>query len=552
MADKKEVVKKENSVRLPVTANEAKEIKERADLLKIPYIDLTNKEISVEVLKEIPEEAAAFYGFVPISRHDNVLEVGMVNPEDLKARDALRFIVRSSGLESKIYLISQAGLKNILNQYQSFRGEVKKALKELEVELEEKEKMKPAKIVEEVKKITAEAPITKIVAIILKNAIEGRASDIHIEPAEKKTKVRFRIDGILSTSLFLPKEVHASVISRIKVLSNLKIDETRVPQDGRFNTAVSSKKIDFRVSTFPTSGGEKVVLRILDPAAGLDDFSKLGVEEYNLKVLEKAIKQPFGMILMSGPTGSGKTTTLYTILGKLNDEKVNIVSLEDPVEYHIEGVSQSQIRPEIKYTFASGLRHILRQDPDIIMVGEIRDEETANLAIHAALTGHLLLSTLHTNNAIGVIPRLVDMKISPFLLPTSLILAAAQRLIRRLCPDCKKEITAPKQESDIIDQELAKLSPEQRSKFTWKKPYKIYRPVGCEKCGKKGTKGRVALYEMLEMTPELEEIINKKLSEAELIKEAERQGMVTMKQDGINKVLQGLASFEEMMRMIEE
>ncbi len=542
----------EEKVKIVKSPDNIEQLKKKSERLKIPYIDLTGKEIPVEVLKEIPEEAAAFYGFVPISRQDNVLEIGMVNPENLKARDALRFIVRSSGLESKIYLISQFGLESVLKQYRSFRGEVKKALKELEKELEVREKLKPAEKKRETAAITAEAPITKIVAVILRHAIENRASDIHIEPTREKTKVRFRIDGILQVSLFLPPEVHASVVSRVKILSDLKIDETRVPQDGRFSTMISSRKIDFRVSTFPTEGGEKIVLRVLDPADSMTDFAKLGVEEYNLKILEKAIRQPFGMILISGPTGSGKTTTLYAILSKLNDEKINIVSLEDPVEYYVEGVAQSQIRPEINYTFASGLRHILRQDPDVIMVGEIRDEETAGLAVHAALTGHILLSTIHTNNAVGVIPRLVDMKISSFLLPSSLNLAAAQRLLRRLCPKCKKEVAAPKEVSDEIEQELNNLSPEHKKLFPFRPPFKIYRPVGCKECGNKGTKGRVALFEMLQMTPELEKIINESLTEGKIIEEAKRQGMITMKQDGINKVLKGIVSFEEMVRVVEE
>ncbi|OIO52676.1 MAG: hypothetical protein CO003_00615 [Candidatus Portnoybacteria bacterium CG_4_8_14_3_um_filter_44_15] len=528
------------------------ESKKRADGLKIPYIDLNDKEIPIEVLKEIPEEAAAFYGFVPVSRKGNVLEIGMVNPENLKARDALRFIIRSGGLEAKIYLIDEIGLKKVLKQYRSFRGEIKKALQELGKELEAREKIRPKERKEEAKSISAEAPITRIVAIILNNAIESKASDIHIEPSEKRTRVRFRIDGLLQISLFLPNEVHPSVVSRIKILSDLKIDESRIPQDGRFSAVIASRKIDFRVSTFPTEGGEKVVLRVLDPLSALSDFSQLGVEKYNLDILERAIEEPFGAILISGPTGSGKTTTLYAILTRLNDEKTNIVSLEDPIEYYVEGVSQSQIRPEINYTFASGLRHILRQDPDVIMVGEIRDQETASLAIHAALTGHILLSTIHTNNAIGVIPRLVDMGISTFLLPSAVNLAMAQRLVRRLCEKCKKEIEAPKQVSDEIEKELAELTPEQRKMFSWKKPFKICRPVGCRECGNKGTKGRVAVYEMLSMTPELEKIINESLTESKLEEEAKRQGMVTMKQDGIFKVLKGLISFEEMLRVVEE
>jgi len=528
------------------------ESKKRADGLKIPYIDLNDKEIPIEVLKEIPEEAAAFYGFVPVSRKGNVLEIGMVNPENLKARDALRFIIRSGGLEAKIYLIDEIGLKKVLKQYRSFRGEIKKALQEIGKELEAREKIRPKERKEEAKSISAEAPITRIVAIILNNAIESKASDIHIEPSKKRTRVRFRIDGLLQISLFLPNEVHPSVVSRIKILSDLKIDESRIPQDGRFSAVIASRKIDFRVSTFPTEGGEKVVLRVLDPLSALSDFSQLGVEKYNLDILERAIEEPFGAILISGPTGSGKTTTLYAILTRLNDEKTNIVSLEDPIEYYVEGVSQSQIRPEINYTFASGLRHILRQDPDVIMVGEIRDQETASLAIHAALTGHILLSTIHTNNAIGVIPRLVDMGISTFLLPSAVNLAMAQRLVRRLCEKCKKEIEAPKQVSDEIEKELAELTPEQRKMFSWKKPFKICRPVGCRECGNKGTKGRVAVYEMLSMTPELEKIINESLTESKLEEEAKRQGMVTMKQDGIFKVLKGLISFEEMLRVVEE
>jgi type IV pilus assembly protein PilB len=533
---------------------EIEEIKDKAKTLKVPFIDLTGKEIPVEVLKEIPEEAATFYKFIPIARQENVLEIGMVNPEDLKAKEALRFITRRSGLEPKIFIITLTDFKNVLKQYRSLRGEVQKALRELREELEAEERVKPikGKVKEIAEKIVAEAPITKIVAVILRHAVEGQASDVHIEPIEDKVKVRFRVDGVLYTSLLLPKEILPAIVSRIKILSELKIDETRVPQDGRFHTVIAGRKIDFRISTFPTAAGEKIVLRVLDPSIGLDNFSDLGLQGYNLKTLETAIKQPFGMILITGPTGSGKTTTLYSILKRLNQEAVNIVSLEDPVEYYIEGVNQSQIRPEIGYDFASGLRHILRQDPDIIMVGEIRDEETAGLAIHAALTGHILLSTLHTNNAIGVIPRLVDMGVGPFLLPTSLNLAVAQRLVRRLCDHCKKEVAVSDEISQIIEEELAKLDPSQREVLSWKKPFKIYRPTGCKFCGNKGTKGRIALYEMLIMTPQLERIINKELNEAKIKEEAQRQRMITMKQDGISKALQGLISFEEMLRVVEE
>ncbi len=533
---------------------ESKKNTEIENFLNVPVADLAGKQIPVDVLREIPEEAAAFYKMVPISRQGDTLEVGMVNPNDLKAKEALRFITRRSDLEVKIFLIKLADFNEVLRQYRTLRGEVKKALGELEKELDTKEKAGPAKgkMEEIAESIVAEAPITKIVAVILKHAIEGLASDIHIEPAENKLRVRFRVDGLLYTSLLLPKEVQPAVVSRIKILSKLKIDETRKPQDGRFHTVVSGKKIDFRVSTLPTSDGEKVALRVLDPSVGLRTFTDLGLQGYNLEVLKRGIKKAFGMILITGPTGSGKTTTLYTILNKLNEEKTNIISLEDPVEYYIGGLNQSQIRPEIGYSFATGLRHILRQDPDVIMVGEIRDEETAGLAIHAALTGHILLSTLHTNNAIGVVPRLIDMNVGAFLLPPSLNLAIAQRLVKRLCAHCKKEVNAPPQVAKIIDKELEGMNAKQKAEVSAKKPYKIYRPVGCKFCGQKGTKGRIALYEILEMTPQLEEIVNQGPTEGKIREEAKRQEMVTMMQDGVIKVLQGVIAYEEMLRVVEQ
>ncbi|OGZ33295.1 MAG: hypothetical protein A3I88_02770 [Candidatus Portnoybacteria bacterium RIFCSPLOWO2_12_FULL_39_9] len=534
---------------------ETEEVQKRAKELKVPFADLANKDIPVEVLKEIPEEAAAFYQLIPIKRDKGILEVGLVNPDDLKAREALRFIALRSQLEPKIFIIKPTDFFNVLKQYRSLRGEVEKALKELEQELKIEEVKAPAakiKPEELVQKITAEAPVTKIVAVILRHATEGRASDIHIEPTEDKVRIRFRVDGGLRTSLFLPKEIHSAVISRIKILSNLKIDETRVPQDGRFHTIIDKRKIDFRVSTLPTVSGEKAALRVLDPSIGLKGFADLGLFGYNLKALEAAIEKPFGMILITGPTGSGKTTTLYAILNVLNQEGVNIISLEDPVEYYIEGINQSQIRPEINYSFASGLRSILRQDPDVIMVGEIRDEETASLAIHAALTGHIVLSTLHTNNAVGVIPRLIDMGVGAFLLPSALNLAVAQRLIKRLCEECKKEVSASPQITAIIEEELGKLNPEHKKKIVWKKPYKVYQAQGCKFCANKGTKGRIALFEVVLMTPALEEIITKNPTEAAIEEEAKKQGMVTMRQDGVFKALQGIISFEEMLKAVEE
>jgi len=523
----------------------------KSEFLKIPLKKVIPEEVSPEILDLIPQDAAKYYQMIPLSKKDNFLEVGMVNPEDLRAQEALKFLARQEGFKYKIYLITPETFQKLLKQYRTFRREVKKALSELEEELRIEQKATPLKR-EEFEKMAEEAPITKVVAVILRHAVEGKASDIHIEPTRKELKIRFRLDGVLHSSLFLPLRIHPAIITRIKILANLKIDETRIPQDGRFTTKIDERYVDFRVSTFPTTLGEKVVLRVLDPEEGMKKFEELGLEGRNFKVLKKAVKKPNGLILATGPTGSGKTTTLYAILNLLNTEGVNIVTLEDPVEYFIEGVNQSQIRPEIGYTFASGLRHILRQDPDIIMVGEIRDEETAALGIHAALTGHLVLSTLHTNDAIGAIPRLVDLGIPSYLLPPSLNTVIAQRLVRTLCPYCKERILPNPKIKKIILDEINSLPSSIKEKITLPKKFYIYRPIGCKRCKNQGYKGRVALFEILEMTPQLADIILKEISESKIKQEALRQGMITMRQDGILKVLDGVTSIEEVLRVTEK
>jgi len=330
-------------------------------------------------------------------------------------------------------------------------------------------------------------------------------------------------------------------------MANLKIDETRMPQDGRFFSLIDDKEIDFRISTFPTALGEKVAIRILDPTVGLKIIHELGLEGKNLAILEEEMRKPYGMILLTGPTGSGKTTTLYAILQVLNQDKVNIISLEDPVEYTIEGVNQSQVLPEIGYTFARGLRQMVRQDPDIIMVGEIRDNETAELAVHSALTGHLVLSTLHTNNAVGVIPRLIDLGVERFLIPSSLNLMIAQRLARRLCPDCKERVLANPAEQKIIEDNLSTLPKDIKDSLPYKPPYYIYKSKGCPACNNKGYLGRFGIFEMLRMTLELEQIILTQPSQERLMAEAKRQGMITLRQDGIIKVLEGTISLEEVL-----
>jgi len=521
----------------------------KSKLLKIPFERIIPKEISPDLLGLIPKEAAQYYQMVPLEKENNVLKVGMVYPEDLKAQEALRFLSRQEDFLYKVVLITLDTFRKIFRKYQPLVKEVKTALEDLEQQLKPKKFPAIKASAQEIVRKISEAPVSKIVAVILEHAVEGRASDIHIEPTKENTRVRFRLDGILHSSLFLPRKIHPSVVARIKIISNLRIDETRIPQDGRFSVRMSGQNVDFRVSTFPTSLGEKVVIRVLDPSTGMKSFEDLGLAEYNLSLIKEAVKKPFGSILSTGPTGSGKTTTLYSILRTMNKEGVNIVTLEDPIEYYLKGINQSQVRPEIGYSFASGLRHILRQDPDIIMVGEIRDSETASLATHAALTGHIVLSTLHTTNAVGAIPRLIDMGIEPYLLPPTLTVIIAQRLVRKLCPFCKKKVKAKGKIKEIISQEAEKLPRSLKVKYKAKPPFYIYQAQGCKKCRNKGYSGRIALLEVLKMTSQLADIISVSPSETEIIKEANRQQMVTMKQDGVLKALSGTTSMEEVLRV---
>lgn len=523
----------------------------KSEKLKIPLKAVYPEDVSLKTLETIPEESAKYYRMIPLAREDNRLEVGMVYPEDLKAREALEFLARQNKLTYRIFLITLSNFEELLRKYRTLRKEVTRALEELEGELKEKVETKGIRA-RELERMVEEAPISKVVAVILRHAVDGNASDIHVEGTREKVRVRFRLDGILHSSLFLPLKILPAVVARIKILSNLKIDETRVPQDGRFSTKFEGRNVDFRVSTFPTTLGEKVAIRILDPTQRKIEFKGLGITGRNLKAIEEAIRKPYGLVLATGPTGSGKTTTLYAVLGLLNKEEVNVMTLEDPVEYFIEGINQSQVNPQIGYEFATGLRHMLRQDPDILMVGEIRDEETASLAIHSALTGHIVLSTLHTSNTLGVIPRLIDMGIRPFLIPPTLSIALAQRLVRKLCPDCKKKVKLKGEARKIILKEIQSLPSSVRKKLKTGKGLFLWEPVGCKKCNKTGYIGRIGIFEILEMTSQLSEIVLKNPSEAEIYKEAQRQGMVTMKQDGVLKVLEGATSFEEVLRVAEE
>lgn len=525
----------------------------KSEELRIPLREVLPEDISLKVLELIPEESARYYKIIPLGKEDSTLDIGMVYPEDITNQEALNFISRQGKWSNRIFLITLSTFNNLLKRYKTLRKEVEKALSQLEKDLEE-EKTRPGGIPSgaEFERLAEEAPITKVVAVILGHGVDGRASDIHIEPTGTNLRVRYRLDGALHSSIFLPLRLLPAVISRIKILSSLKIDETRIPQDGRFSARLDNKNVDFRVATFPTMLGEKIAIRILDSNQGLKSLDDLGLVGRNLELIKKTMEKPYGLILVTGPTGSGKTTTLYTMLRMLNKEEKNIVTLEDPVEYFIDGINQSQIKSEIGYTFASGLRHILRQAPDIIMVGEIRDEETANLTTHAALTGHLVLATLHTNNSFGVIPRLIDLNVRPFLIPPTLELAIAQRLVRKLCQDCKKKVEVTNDIKQLILKELESLPALKKKEIKISSDLQIFEPQGCKKCSFSGFSGRIGLFEVLEMTRSLSEIVLHEPSETKIAQEALNQGMVSMKQDGILKVLEGITTIQEVLRVAEE
>ncbi|MBI4136244.1 MAG: type II/IV secretion system protein [Candidatus Vogelbacteria bacterium] len=521
------------------------------DKVEIPIREVPpDHQIPAEVLNYISRNSVTHYQFVPLGLKDEVLEVGMLDPGNLEARDALQFIASKLGFPYKIFRISQASFDNILKSYEGLTSQVSKALSDLDIEIErakEDERTTVVKpVVEAEAKIIEEAPVTKIVAVILQHATSGSASDIHIEPTGDRVKVRFRVDGALYASLFLPNSVHDAVVARIKILTNMKLDERRKPQDGRFSARIENRKIDFRVSTMPTYFGEKVVIRILDPERTLLTLPSLGLSADNLEILNEAIKRPYGLILLTGPTGSGKTTTLYSMLREIDKEKNNAVSLEDPIEYNIPGMSQSQVQPEINYTFATGLRSILRQDPDIIMVGEIRDSETAKLAVQASLTGHLVFATLHTNNTAGVVPRLIDMGVDAYLIPATLVLAIAQRLVPTLCQESKESVPVEGSVKAMIDKELEGISPRVRSKI--KVPPAVYRARRSATCPG-GTKGRVAVFEVMVMNKDLEETILTNPVESEITKVARANGLLTMREDCLLKAFDGLVPFEEVSKL---
>jgi len=526
--------------------SEVEILKAKSEILGVPVKSLKKTKIPFDILKLVPEESAKHYRFVPFAVNEGILEVGMTDPYDITAREALNFISAKINMPYKIFLISKSDFEAVFEDYKSFGGEVTKALGELESMLMEAEKAIPKEAQKKLE-FVEETPVIKVVAVMLRHAAEGNASDIHIEPQRDHLRIRFRVDGILHTSLVLPSKIHEAIVSRVKILTNMQLDEKRKPQDGRFSASIENRQIDFRVSTFPTFFGEKVAIRILDVEKGVRTLEEAGFSGRNLEEIKKALSRPYGLILITGPTGSGKTTTLYAMLQILNEERNNVVSLEDPVEYNVEGVNQSQVKPEISYNFANGLRSILRQDPDVIMVGEIRDKETAQLAIHAALTGHLVLSTLHTNSATGVIPRLIDMGVDSYLIAPTLVLAMAQRLSRTLCPESRKEISTVGKIKEILEKEIAEIPPE--IKKSVKIPPKIYQAMPSVVCPK-GTRGRVAVSEVIAITPALEKAILFDPTEPNIMKAARQQGMIKMREDGILKVLEGKIGLEELEEII--
>jgi type IV pilus assembly protein PilB len=525
----------------------------RGQFFNLPYVDLRNKTVNKEVVAAVSKDAMSNYKFIPFELSDNTLKVAVTDPTNLGALGALEFLSQKQNLKVEIYITSLASFTAVSRKTGNLTTEVTQALKEVEIKEKEYADKKVTKIEKQVEQaIVDEAPISKIVDVVLRHAIEGRASDIHIEPTEDDLRVRYRIDGVLHSSLILPKSVHSAIVSRVKILSNLKIDEQRLPQDGRFHINLDGKPIDFRVSTFPTVIGEKVVLRILDKSTGAPTLEDLGFSGHRLEIVLEAIKKPHGMFLMTGPTGSGKSTTLYGILSMLNQPGVNIVTLEDPVEYFMDGVNQAQVRPEIGLTFASGLRSILRQDPNIIMVGEVRDKETAELAVNSALTGHLVFSTLHTNSAAGAIPRLMDMGIEPFLLTASLNLVAAQRLVRKICDKCVTETKPSAGIEEIIRKEMSTVKPEELKGIDLKN-IKVFIGRGCPVCGNTGYKGRIGIYEVISIDSKIQELINERVPASKIEEFAvKEEGMLLMRQDGVLKALRGLTTVEEVIRATKE
>ncbi len=518
----------------------------KAKVFNLPIKTFEPDEVlSKEALAKVPEQVARNYKILPLEFKNNILYLGVVDPEipnlQSKIIEGLKINLKA---EVQLFLISSRDFYIHLEDYYDFQTELKKLVidwrsasgRKIEVE-------KPVTFQQEV--ISGEeGPVIKLFELFVRKAVSLRASDIHIEPLPDKSRIRFRLYGDLKTMAYLPKDLHYPLVNRVKILTNLKLDETRITQDGRFRATLQGREIDFRVGILPTINGEKVAIRILDPLVGLKKIQELGLSDYHSEIVKRNLKKSYGMILVTGPTGSGKTTTLYALIQEINKEHINIISLEDPVEYKLVGINQSQVRPEIGYTFARGLREILRQDPDVILVGEIRDEETAELATHAALTGHLVFSTLHTNTASGAIPRLIDMGVKTYFIPSTLNLVIAQRLVRQLCPHCLEEKECPRDILREAEKILKDAPPE------WQNlEIKCYQSRGCQKCHQRGYLGRMGIFEMFEMTKEVAQAVLEHKGEPEILEIIKQQGFISMRLDGIIKANKGLVSVEEVFKV---
>lgn len=511
----------------------------KAQMLGFPFVHLSNKGIAPEVLNLVPEPVARRYRLIPYDKQNGRLLVAMVDPLDLQV---IQFIEKKSGMPIQPSMaLPDEILETINEQYsQNLTSDVTSALKEVtEIQSQAQD------ATEDKAEIIKEAPVSNIISQLLEYAVKARSSDIHIEPLEDKTRVRYRIDGILHEKVILPRAVHDALVSRIKILATLKIDEKRLPQDGRFTYSSNKVAYDLRISVIPTIYGEKVVLRILPKTTTPPTLVELGIRGTALKNLESQILRPHGIILVCGPTGSGKTTTLYSVLSRVSTSKVNILTIEDPVEYQILGANQVQANPAIGLTFAAALRSFLRQDPNVILVGEIRDTETAELAIQAALTGHEVFSTLHTNSAAGAIPRLLDMGIEPFLISSSVNAVEGQRILRKICPHCRVQFAPPKEIETNIRSVLGKMLSAQT-------PLMLYKGKGCEDCSGSGYQGRVGIYEVLVMSPAIAALTLERATAADIEAQAVKEGMITFKQDGYMKALEGITTLEEVLRVGED
>ena len=564
-----EAVKKAKKLRKPVKeilvldrlVSEEDLVKLEAYILGVPFVNLEKMRISSEILKIIPEPIAKSHNIIAFRKENSNLEVAMLDPEDLRT---IEFISKKSNLRILPRLTTQESIKSALRQYEKtleaeFGDIIKKQTKDIrQIKTGAKETLEEVvKEKKDLRKVAEELPVIRIVDTLLKHAILQRSSDIHIEPTEKEVIVRYRIDGILHDAMTLPKVAAPGIVARIKVLSSLKLDEHRLPQDGRFKIEAEDYKYSVRVSILPVFSGEKIVMRLLPESSKTFSLEELGLRGESLERVQLNLKKPVGMILVTGPTGSGKTTTLYAMMEILNTPQINISTIEDPIEYRMIRINQTQVNPKIGLDFASGLRSLVRQDPDIIMVGEIRDTETAGLAINAALTGHLVLSTLHTTDAAGSIARLIDMKAEPFLISSTLNIIIAQRLVRKLCPSKKKYKLNPAEIKNLskycnLDRILEVLKEEKiikpKTKF---EDIIFYKPVSSKAC-LDGYKGRIGIFEVLNVTESIKELIIKEADSDSIQNQAKKEGMRTMIEDGFVKAAQGITSIHEVLRVTIE